>query len=139
MTRLLFAPLLVAAVLLALGAAAACDNDGDSDGEDGTTPAAAVTPEVTPEESDENGTADVVTDGDPDAALRAEAEALCPAQFVEPCTDAYIAAAKGSLKSALCKTPGTPDAKWFFEPPQGEVGEACSDGETAIFAIVGGE
>ena len=51
MKRRLFAPLLV--ILLALGAAAACDNGDDGDGEDGTTPGAAATTEVTPEDSGE--------------------------------------------------------------------------------------
>ena len=53
MKRRLVTPLLVAAILLALGAAAACDNGDDGDREDGTTPGAAATTEVTPEDSGE--------------------------------------------------------------------------------------
>jgi hypothetical protein len=138
MKRLLLASLLVAAVLLALGAAAACDNDGDSVGEDGTTPAATVTPEVTPEESDENGTADGATDEDPDATLRAEAEALCPAEFLEPCAEAYIAFATGSLEAALCIFP---EGKWAMVTPEGDIGDSCGTPPDigVIAAIVGGQ
>ncbi len=132
MKRRLFAPLLVAAILLALGAAAACDNgdDGD-DGEGGTTPAAAATPE----DSGEDGTADGESDENLDA-LRAEAEALCPAEFLEPCSESYISFATGSLEAALCITP---DGKWFMETPQGAIGDACSDADGVIVALVGGE
>ncbi len=116
MTRPLVTPLLVAAFLLALGAAAACDNGDDGDGEDGTTPAAVVTPDLD--------------------ALRAEAEALCPAEFVVVCIERYISFATGSLEGALCITP---NGKWFMETPQGAIGDACSDPEGVIVAIVGGE
>ncbi len=101
MKRRLVIPLLVAAILLALGAAAACDN-GDEDLD----------------------------------ALRAEAEALCPAEFVEVCVERYISFATGSLEGALCITP---NGKWFMETTQGAIGDACSDPDGVIVAIVGGE
>ena len=85
MKRHLITPLLVAAILLALGATAACDNSDDGDGEDGATPAAVVTPDITPEDSGEVGTVDGESDEDL-YALRAESVALCPAEFVEECT-----------------------------------------------------
>ncbi len=138
MRQRLFAPLLVAAILLALGAAAACDNGDDSDVEDGTTPAAAVTPEVTPEESDEDSTVDGDADDDPDAALRAEAEALCPAEFLEPCAESYIEFAKGSLEAALCIFP---EGKWAMVTPEGDIGDSCGTPPDigVIAAIVGGQ
>ena len=134
MKRRLIAPLLVAAILLALGAAA-CDNGDDGGGEDGRTPAAVVTPEITPEDSSEDGTVDGESDEDL-YALRAEAIALCPAEFVEECSESYISFATGSLETALCITP---DEKWFMETPQGAIGDACSDADGVIVAIVGGE
>ncbi len=136
MKRYLMVPLLVGVLLFALGAAAACDNGDDGNGEDGTTPAAVVTPDITPEDSGEDGTVDGESDEDLDATLRDEAEALCPPQFLVACTGAYIAAAKGSLKAALCITP---DGNWFIETPQGAIGDACSDADGVIVAIVGGE
>lgn len=134
MKRRFVTPLLVAAILLALGAAA-CDKGDDSDGEDGTTPAAVVTPDITPEDSGEVGTVDGESDEDL-YALRAEAVAVCPAEFVEECSESYISFATGSLEAALCITP---DGKWFMETPQGAIGDACSDGDGVIVAIVGGE
>ncbi len=102
-----------------------CDDDDEE---------AAVTP-VAPEDSGEDGTVDGESDEDLDA-LRAEAEALCPAEFLEPCSESYITFATGSLEAALCITP---DGKWFMETPQGAVGDACSDADGVIVAIVGGE
>jgi len=134
MKRRLIAPLFVAAILLALGAAA-CDNGDDGGGEDGRTPAAVVTPEITPEDSSEDGTVDGESDEDL-YALRAEAIALCPAEFVEECSESYISFATGSLETALCITP---DGKWLMETPHGAIGEACSDADGVIVAIVGGE
>ena len=135
MKRRLVTPFLVAAILLALGTAAACDNSDDGDGEDGTTPAAVVTPDITPEDSGEVGTVDGESDEDL-YALRAESVALCPTEFVEECSKSYISFATGSLEAALCITP---DGKWFMETPQGATGDACSDADGVIVAIVGGE
>ena len=94
------------------------------------------TPEATPEPTPENGAVDGETDGDAEAALRTEAEALCPAAFLEPCTESYIQSATGPFEAALCITP---DGLWFIETPQGGVGDTCSGSEGVIVAIVGGE
>lgn len=143
MERRIIVPLVVSVLLLTLGTvAAACDSDEET--QNGTTPAAAVTPDVTPEvtpevtpdDTDENGAADGEGDEDPEAALRAEAEALCPAEFLDPCTESYIEFATGPLEAALCITP---DGLWFMETPQGGVGDTCSAAEGLIVAIVGGE
>ena len=129
--------LLLVSLVAVLALAVACGDDG-GDGEDTTTPAAAVTPEVTPEESDETGTADGVTDEDPDATLRAEAEALCPAEFLEPCAEAYITFATGSLEAALCIFP---EGKWAMVTPEGGIGDSCGTPPDigVIVAIVGGQ
>ena len=137
MKQRLFAPFVVAAILLALGAAAACDNGDDSDVGDGTTPAAAVTPDVTPEDSREDGTVDGGSDEDL-YALRAEAVALCPAEFVEPCSESYITFATGSLEAALCIFP---EGKWAMVTPEGGIGDSCGTPPDigVIVAIVGGQ
>ena len=137
--------LLVAAIVIvvALGlTVAACTSDSATP--DGTTPSiaetpdAAVTPEVTPEESDEDSTVDGDADDDPDAALRAEAEALCPAEFLEPCAESYIEFAKGSLEAALCIFP---EGKWAMVTPEGHIGDSCGTPPDigVIAAIVGGQ
>ena len=97
------------------------------------TPTPSPTPESTPTPEPTQPPAE--SDGDLDA-LRAKAEALCPAEFLEPCSESYITFATGSLEAALCITP---DGKWFMETPQGAVGDACSDADGIIVAIVGGE
>ena len=139
MERRIIVSLAVSVLLLTAGAvAAACGSDEET--QNGTTPAAAVTPEVTPdvtpEDTGDDGAADGESDEDLEAALRAEAEALCPAEFLEPCTERYIQFATGPLEAALCITP---DGLWFMETPEGEVGDACSGAEGVIVAIVGGE
>ena len=121
--------------MLAFGAAAAYDNGDDGNGGDGTTPAAVFTPDITPEDSGEDGTVDGESNEDL-YALRAEAKALCPAEFVEECSESYTSFATGSLEAALCITP---DGKWFMETPQGATGDARSDADGVIVAIVGGE
>lgn len=135
MKRRLLAPLMVGVLLLALGVAAAgCDDDSET--VNGTTPATEITPEVTPEPTPENGAADGDLDGDAEEELRAEAEEVCPAEFLELCTEAYIASAASPNEAALCVTP---DDLWFMETPQGAVGDVCSGGGATIVAIVGGE
>ncbi len=137
--------LLVAAtvIVFALGlTVAACTSDSATP--DGTTPSiaetpdAAVTPEVTPQESDDDSTVDGDADDDPDAALRAEAEALCPAEFLEPCAEAYITSATGSIEAALCIFP---EGKWAMVTPEGGIGDSCGTPPDigVIVAIVGGE
>ena len=132
-------------IVVALGlTVVACTSDSATP--DGATPGiaetpdVAVTPEVTPEESDEDSTVDGDADDDPDAALRAEAEALCPAEFLEPCADSYIEFAKGSLEAALCIFP---EGKWAMVTPNGDIGDSCAiPTDTAvgvIAAIVGGQ
>ena len=93
---------------------------------------------MTPEESDENGTADGVTDGFADAILRAAAEGLCPAESLEPCAEAYITFATGSLEAALCIFP---DGKWAMVTPEGGIGDSCGTPPDigVIVAIVGGQ
>ncbi len=135
MKRRLVTPLLVAAIMLVLGTAAGCDNGDDADVEDGSTPPAVVAPDITPGDSGEVDTVDGESDEDL-YALRAEAIALCPAEFIEECSESYISFATGSLETALCITP---DGKWFMETPQGAIGDACSDPDGVIVAIVGGE
>lgn len=69
---------------------------------------------------------------DPEAAARAEAEDLCPEEFMEPCVMSWVAYASSPFASALCvnEDAGT----WFLETPGGvpgepaegvQVGDAC--------------
>ncbi len=131
--------LVFVAALAVLGTIAAACNDNDGT-PDQTTPA----PDVTPVESD--GVTDEVTPAaggatpasgeDLDRALRAEAAALCPEESLEFCAEAYIIFATGTKEAALCITL---DGKWFFEAPQGSVGDDCySQADATIVAIVGG-
>lgn len=83
---------------------------------------------------------------DREALFRAEAAELCPAEFLEPCTDIYVNTALSSLPAAMCvnEDAGT----WFFETPGGvpgvittpkdvKVGDACAgDAAHTVVALI---
>lgn len=148
--------LLLPAVLLL---AAACEEEEE---EAGPTVAPTVEAEATetPEPPEATATMLPPTDtpvpeggGEPtdeDAALRAEAEAVCPEEFLEPCTEAYVMFATGDLPAILCvsSVAGT----WYFATPgatpvpgsgatgnEGEqVGDPCAEEGHVVVALVGG-
>ena len=95
------------------------------------------------------------TNGEPptadvDAELRAEAEAVCPQEFLETCAGSYVTFAKGSLPAALCvseengtwyfTTPGaTPDPDLGESGNEGQsVGDDCREAGHKVVAVVGG-
>ena len=84
MKRRLFAPLLV--ILLAFGAAAACDNGDGDDGEDRTTPATAVTPEDSGENGEDGGAS---FSGDNPEYLLASIDAGEPLSVDDPSIGTY--------------------------------------------------
>ena len=84
MKRRLFAPLLV--ILLAFGAAAACDNGDGDDEEDRTTPATAVTPEDSRENGEDGGTS--FSEDDPEYLL-ASIDAGEPLSVDDPSIGTY--------------------------------------------------
>jgi hypothetical protein len=151
--------LLVASLLLVLALAIACgDGDGNRGGSGPTadgTPAAADDEATPGAGADDNGDADVFptpNTGNPrddetvneataaaeerEAAFRAEARGLCPADSLEACAESYVKFAVRSEQAALCVNAA---GHWFFEDPRGSVGKACSAADAVIVAIVGGE
>lgn len=66
--------------------------------------------------------------------LREEAEQHCPVRDYSGCVAAYLEHAQQPEVSALCRTAY---GQWYFEPPAGDVGELCSDGEATIVTVVG--
>lgn len=70
------------------------------------------------------------TSDDPNAALRAEAEKLCPNEYLDSCVDGYIKTANSLLPAALCVSEA--GGTWFMETPgEGvEIGDACAGEST---------
>ena len=107
-------PFILASILVACG-----------ESEGGTDPTSTALSELSP----------VLTQ---EQVLIAEAADLCPEELIEPCTEAYVVHATGSLPAGLCVTD---EGLWFFETPAEDaaVGDVCQlDAAGTIRAIVGG-
>ena len=104
MKRRLFAPLLV--ILLAFGAAAACDNGDGDDEEDRTTPATAVTPEDSRENGEDGGTS--FSEDDPFGTAVNLAARICSqaeaGQILAPIVVRELAAGKQFMFADLGET-----------------------------------
>jgi len=66
------------------------------------------------------------------AAIRDEAEAVCPSEYFEPCIDGYVGAAESGLPVALCVSADIENMQtgtWFTKtPPAGaKVGDPCQE------------
>jgi len=72
---------------------------------------------------------------EPSGSVREAAESACPEQDYLGCIEEYVQRDRGPVAMGLCRTQY---GGWFFEPPIGEPGDRCSDGESRIVAIVGG-
>jgi len=72
---------------------------------------------------------------EPTDLLRASAEDHCPEQDYLGCINEYVLSASGPEQVGLCRTQY---GGWFFEPPAGEAGDRCSDGDARIVTILGG-
>lgn len=131
MTRLLLALLVLLAAL-----AVACGDDDDDASPTGTATSDATGPDDT-DAPEDTITPPALDEADPTvvAQLAEEAREHCPEDDLRACADRYIRFALGDEPVALC-TNGT--GRWFFEAPQGAVGDPCS-GDTTIAVIVGGE
>lgn len=130
--------LLVSSLIAVLVLAIACGDNGGPAGD--IFIGSPNDPEATAADGGDDGAPEDLspepTPDEAETALRAEAAGFCPEEFLYECTESYIRFAARPEKAALCVNA---KGEWYFEEPNGAVGDACSVRESVIVVIVGGE